>query len=519
MDIVIVGGGTAGWITALLASCRHPNHNITVIESSEIGVIGVGESTTGFITDLLLNEFYDLGCDINEFIIETGATLKYGIKHKGWTNDIDQSYFGPIDGSWTSSSSPDAMFCWGIKSLSRDDLVTTSRCGYWTAHRHSNYNINSKSFEIPTHAMHVDSHLVGLYFKKLTLKNNNSKYIDSEVLKVNLDKKTGNIKSLNLKNGRTIDGDFFIDCSGFHKVLMKEMPNTWISYQNNLPLNSAIPFQTDYKNDEMPDPYTTAWAQKNGWMWSVPLIDRKGNGYVFCDQFTTPDKAHEEIEMVLGKKINASRVLKFDAGRQENSWVKNCLAIGLSGAFLEPLEATSIHSSIVQARVFVFEYLKFTIEDTLNQGSINIYNKRMRNMYDDVKDFLVMHYMGGREDSEFWKYINTGEIQTEFVKNLLMMTKSKMPSTHDFPGYFGSAGWPLYSFVMAGLNLFDKEVAANELKLKLPFYGDLSPITANTYLELQEQWNSESKLCYSYKEFIEYIRDQRYKNGISDKKY
>jgi tryptophan halogenase len=519
MNIVIVGGGTAGWITALLAARRHPNHHITVVESSHIGVVGVGESTTGFITDLLLNNFYDLGCNINEFIAETGATLKFGIKHKGWTNDIDQHYIGPIDGSWTSASSPDAMFCWGVKSLEPKDLLTTARCGYWTEHGHSNFNINSQSFEIPAHAMHVDAYLVGKYFKKLTLKNPNTTYIDGEVIKVHLNAVSGNIQILDLKDGSSVNGDFFIDCSGFHKVLIKELPTKWISYQDNLPLNTAMPFLLDYEENEMPEPYTTAWAQKNGWMWQIPMMDRKGNGYVFCDKFTTPDKAVEEIETILGKKINPTKVIKFDAGRQEKAWVKNCVAIGLSSAFLEPLEATSIHSSIVQARIFIFEYLKPTLEDTLNPGSMNIHNQRVGKLYDDVKDFLVMHYMGNRNDSEFWKYIQTGETQTEFVKNLLSMAKSKIPSTHDFPGYFGSAGWPLYSYVMAGLGLLDKNVAANELNLELPAYGPLSPVTAQTYYDLQDQWRDEAKLCYSYNEFIRYFRDLRYKNGYSNKKY
>ncbi len=519
MNIVIVGGGTAGWITALLAAVRHPNHQITVIESSKIGVVGVGESTTGFFTNVLMNDFADLGCDINEFIIETGATLKYGIKHKGWTNNIDEAYIGPIDGSWTNASTPDPFFCWGVAHLDHDDLLTTSRCGYWTKHGLSNYDLNSKTFPNPTHAMHVDAHLVGKYFRKLALRKNNATHIDAVVTKVNLDSVTGNITSLNLDNDTTIKGDFFIDCSGFHKVLIKEMPTKWVSFQKNLPLNTAIPFLLDYDENETPEPYTTAWAQKNGWMWRIPLLDRRGNGYAFCDAFTTPDKAVEEIETILGKKINANKVIKFDSGRQESSWVKNCLAIGLSSAFLEPLEATSIHSSIVQARMFIFEYLKPTIEETLNTGSMNIHNNRVRKMYDDVKDFLVMHYMGGRDDSEFWKYIKTGVTQTEFVADLLAMIKTKVPTTHDFPGYFGSAGWPLYSYVMAGLHLIDKDLAKKELDLDLLGYGPLEPVTADTYYETVYQWHQEAAPWLSYKDFVKHFRDMRYNNGLSDKKY
>jgi tryptophan halogenase len=295
MKIVIVGGGTAGWITALMAAERHPHHDITVIESSKIGVVGVGESTTGFFTNVILNDFAEFGCDVNEFIVETGATLKYGIKHKGWTNNINEAYIGPIDGSWTNASSPDPFFCWGVANLDHNELLTTARCGYWTKHGLSNYDIKTKSFPTPTQAMHVDAHLVGKYFRKITLRRNNTRHIDAEVIKVNLDNITGNIKSVDLHDGSTIDGDFFIDCSGFHKVLIKQMPTKWLSYQNNLPLNTAIPFLTEYDDNEMPETYTTAWAQKNGWMWRIPLMDRRGNGYAFCDAYTTPDRAVEEI--------------------------------------------------------------------------------------------------------------------------------------------------------------------------------------------------------------------------------
>lgn len=519
MNIVIVGGGTAGWVTALIAARRHPNHNITVIESSTIGVVGVGESTTGRITDVLTNQFYDLGCNLEEFVEETGATLKYGIKHKGWTNNIDQYYIGPIDGSWTGNAVPDPLFNWGLNALSNDNLLSICRCGYLIKNGLSTFDKTDNMFKVPNQALHVDAHLVGKYFRKVTLRNNNARHIDGEVVKVALHPESGNITSVTLKDSTTVNGDLFIDCSGFHKVLAKELPYKWISYQENLPLNTAIPFLLDFDEGEIPAPYTTAWAQKNGWMWQIPLMDRKGNGYAFCDAFTTPDKAVEEIETILGKKINATRVIKFDSGRQESSWVKNCVTIGLSSAFLEPLEATSIHSTIVQAQNLVLEFIKPTIEETLNEGSIKIHNQRTRKMYDDVRDFLIVHYMGGRDDSEFWKHIKTGITKNEFVTDLLEMAKNKVPNVNDFPSYSGSAGWPLYSFVMAGLGLISKQAASNELEQELVGHGPLKMAAAQAYYDLQDQWVTEAQSNYSYADFIKYFRDLRYKNGFSDKKY
>jgi hypothetical protein len=247
MNIVIVGGGTAGWATALMATKRHPNHNITVIESTKIGIIGVGESTTGFLTDILVNHGADFGCDHDEFIIETGATLKYAIKHKGWTNNIDDYYIGPIDGSDTKEATPDALFAYGVAHLPPKQLVNASQCGYWIDKGMSNFEKYSNKFANYRHAMHVDAALVGKYFKKKCLVEQNAQHIDNEVVDVNLNEK-GFIKSVILKDGGTVEGDLFIDCSGFGRVLMKHMPgNKWISFQKNLPLNTGLPFQLKYR--------------------------------------------------------------------------------------------------------------------------------------------------------------------------------------------------------------------------------------------------------------------------------
>ena len=519
MNIIIVGGGTAGWITALMAAKRHPDHSVTLIESSKIGIIGVGESTTGTLTDMLFNLTYDYGCNLNDFILETGATLKYGIRHKGWTSDIDQSYFAPIDGSWTNNSSPDPLFNWAYSTLDHAKLPTASKCGFLTLNNLSNFNKFTNSFADARPALHVDAQKVGKYFQKICLGNKNAKHIDSEISKVNLNSTSGNIESVLLSNGDTVIGDIFIDCSGFHKVLIKELDPTWKSFGDKLPLNSAIPFWSQYDQGETPGPFTTAWAQKNGWMWQVPLMDRMGNGYVFSDAFTTAEKAQEEIETILGKPITVNKVIKFDPGRLDKMWIKNCVAVGLSAAFLEPLEATAIHSAIVQAKTFIFEYLKPTAEDTLNSGSRNIYNKRMGLLFDDLKEFIIMHYMGGRKDSEFWKYINSGVTNTDFVNNILEMSKSKMPSIHEFPTYPGGAGWALYSYILAGLGIAQKHVADGELNLNLVDHGPLRPVTAQTYYDLQDEWRREGQSYYSYNEFINYFRKLRYENGTSNIKY
>lgn len=517
MHIVVVGGGTAGWLAGLMISSRHPKHKVTVVESSKIGVIGVGESTTGLLTDILNNNIWDFGCNHEDFIIETGASLKYAIKHKNWTPNKDDYYIGPIDGSFTREHAPDIFFAYGLKNLTKKDLIKVSQTGSWIHKGKTDFNKYTKSFNNMTHAMHVDAHLVGQYFKKISLKKPNTNYIDAKVVDASLDEK-GFIKNIILEDGSKIEGDFFIDCTGFARLLISKMPgNNWISYQDNLPVNSAIPFHLEYEEGELPEPYTTAWAQDNGWMWQIPLIDRKGCGYVFCDKFTTPEQAQHEIETRLGKKINVQKVLKFNTGRQEKHWINNCVAIGLSTAFVEPLEATSIHSTVVMIKNLAFDYLQGTLEATINTGSVRRYNERAATMFDDFKHFLVMHYMGGRTDTEFWRYINSGATKTEYVDQLLEMSKHRLLNQHDFKRYYGSAGWPLYSYVIEGLNRLGNSVGKEALDLKLPGIDHFESAVENDYIKKQQDWNMELKDCYSWEEFVQYIRRIRKERGLSDR--
>lgn len=461
MNIVILGGGTAGWLAALFISKIKPEHSVTVIESSEIGIVGAGEGSTGLLTNVISNQIWNFGCDHAEFLRETGATLKYGIKHINWSGD-GTHYYGPIDGSVSFNSVPDAAFCYQFLK-NKKSLHEISEMGLLISKNFSHADRENRKIKDFSHALHFDAHKVGKYFKKLSMLAGVT-HIDSEVLDVKLTD-SGFIKSLVLKNQKEVDGDFFIDASGFKKMLVSRLNVSWKSYKENLPVNSAMPFLLDYDHDETPAPYTTAWAQSSGWMWQIPTMERKGCGYVFCDEFISADEAQEEIEKTLKKKIQPIRVLKFDTGRLENTWNKNCLAIGLCAAFAEPLEATSIHSTIVQISRFVFEFLKPSFDHTVNEFSVKQYNTFVNKMYDDFKDFLNLHYMAGREDSNFWRFIKNEDTKTDRVKQILEMSKHRVPSINDFDNYYGSAGWPLWSHVLAGTNNLSTEAVENELQL------------------------------------------------------
>jgi hypothetical protein len=170
----------------------------------------------------------------------------------------------------------------------------------------------------------------------------------------------------------------------------------------------------------------------------------------------------------------------------------------------------------VQARSFVFEYIKPTIEQTLNEGSRKIYNQRTRVLFDDVRDFINLHYMGGRDDSEFWRWVGTGATMTDFTANLIEMSKSRVPTGNDFPKYFGSAGWGLYSYILAGINKLDKNVALQEINFNMAPYGNVIQPTAENFYQLQEEWKTKMSTHYTYNEFITYFRNIRKDRGFSN---
>lgn len=504
MKIVIVGGGTAGWLAALMIHKIFPMHTVTVIESSAIGIVGAGEGSTGLLTDVINGKFFNFGCDMMEFLKETGASIKYGIHHRDW-HTVGQSYLAPLAGSPTSGNrSLDTTFALASELLP-NKMHQLHVCGLSMEHNLSPFNVNNFKFSDIGYALHFDAHDVGRYFKKIVLKDNRVTHIDDQITDVILNDQ-GEINSLKLKEHEEISADFFVDASGFAKVLMKKLNNPWISYRKNLPVNSAMPFLLKYEEDEVPEPWTTAWAQSSGWMWQIPIQKRKGCGYVFDDNFITPDQAQAEIEKTLNRKIEPIRILKFDTGRLENAWVKNCLSVGLSSAFAEPLEATSIHSTIVQLLDFVFEYLKSSKEETCNSYSVKMYNKKTARMYDDFKNFLNIHYMGGRTDSEFWKFIASRETQTEQTKTLIEMSKVKCPSNSNFNQYMGSADWGLYSYVMFGNKLISSDVLTKELE----FLETVSPGIKKYAKYVLDSYTLENltKIKYNmnYKNFINFLR-------------
>jgi tryptophan halogenase len=450
MNIVIVGGGTAGWIAAFYILKTKPEYNITVIESSTIDIIGAGEGGTHILGSILNNTEIDYGIDIKEFIKEADATFKQGVRHENWSR-TDSHYFNPLDLNFSDDSSIDDRLAYLIAN--GQPITPVSNLGMFIDQDKCLIKQDESGLApIDGFSYHFDGNKVGQFFKRKVLSMGGT-VVDAIVQNV-VHNNTGGISSISLSNDTTIHGDFFIDCSGFARVLIKQVGSKWISYSDHLLMNSALPFILEYEPPVWPKPITLSRAMNAGWMWQIPTAERFGCGYVFCDKFITFEQAQKEIEILIGKKITPIKQIKFDSGRLDRPWNKNCLSLGLASAFVEPLEATSIHASTIQIKKFV-EHI-----DNNNQDQ---YNLEIGRMYDEIKDFIVLHYLGGKTGTAFWDYINTHDIATDFVKRIINITKTRLLTKNDIPNKENSIGYQAWNQILTGLGFISKDVAKQHL--------------------------------------------------------
>jgi len=448
MKIVIVGGGTAGWMAALTFARAQPGkHKVVLVESDSIPIVGAGEGSTRLLHDFLYNVWFDTGIDQKQFFEHANATHKSGIKHVNWTGD-GSSYFAPLDGSSTNGLVPDVEFC--LQLMHDPDHL----------HRASQLGRNWEKGIWGSGSYHFDAFKVGDYFSKIAIESGVEKIVNT-VWGVNVDQETNTIKRLVCENGEEIEGDFFVDCTGFKRTLCGAMDMKWKSYKENLPVDSAIAFRMPIEPNY--ERLTTATAMNNGWCWKIPTAERYGCGYVYSSDFCTKEQAHEEIRQLYGD-VKIQREFQFNSGRSEELWKGNCLALGLAAAFSEPLEATSIHCTIMQTVVFALEYLKDDSKDTILPQRIEKYNSHMAKLYDDMRDFLVVHYMGGRTDTEFWRHITAGNTLTPGAEYVLDVAKNQVPSALTIDHYFGCAGSALYNWVLAGIGKIDSDTARKTLE-------------------------------------------------------
>lgn len=464
--LVVVGGGTAGWLTAMMlqrhATMKKLDLQITVVESSKIPTVGVGEGTTAAFRQMIL----ELGVDEAAFIRETGATIKFGIRHKEWLRK-GHSYDGPIDDPNLLVTTPTLKASEQASALDVYAVSTGRRVGELHLFQElidrgkGPFGVDADGVSLiqagpSEHAMHFDQARVGIFLRDMS---KGLIHVDAEVAGARKDPQTGDIEALITTDGREIEGDLFFDCTGFRrKLIVGEMGGQWVSYAANLPVNRALPFWLDHKPGAEIDGFTLAWAQEAGWMWGIPTQDRIGCGYVYCDQFKTPDQAQEEIERQLGHKIEPRGDIRFVSGRLDRVWIGNCIAIGLASSFLEPLEATSIHGTVVQVMMLRELYFQPGPVDLAKARAA--YNELAARQLGDFRTFVNMHYRGQRQEP-FWEYVRQECLHDE-TRAFLEAWKTRMPQRHHFnvlPWNVPHVHEQLYYPVADGLGHLDRAVA------------------------------------------------------------
>ena len=413
MNIIIVGGGTAGWISAFLFAKKQPAHKYTVIESSLIPIIGVGEGVTGQFTEMFNDP--ELELDEFEFIQETWALPKYGIEFSGWTPE-QTTFYSPIEGSITSDMPVD-LFLYNTIYQNKDIGLASISGHYYKENKVPWFVKNGNLHWHGGKAYHIDAYKVSEYFKKKAIAAGVT-HIDAKVVDINV--VDNNITSIVLDNNITHTGDFFVDCSGFSKILMSKLNNKWIDVSEHLPANSALLFSViDDKTEKFS--YTKAVALKHGWVFEIPTRKKIGRGYIFSNKFCTEEEVVADLTDHYGP-IEQIKVLKFSTGRYEQAWVGNCLTVGLSANFVEPLQATSLHVSMCQLGVFIRDCL--TPTSIINEAKAE-YNEFFNKICNDLLDFVHATYMGGRTDSAFWEYMTNKSSPSTNLKTILEKAKQR----------------------------------------------------------------------------------------------
>jgi tryptophan 7-halogenase len=397
-NLVIVGGGTAGWMTAaLLTRFLDDRYTVTVVESDEIGTVGVGEATI----PMLRNVNRALGFDEAEFVAATCGTFKLGIEFDGWLRPGERYIhaFGnigrglgllPFHHYWLRAASegragpladhsPCAQAAWSHRFAPPSEPATGAAANLaW--------------------AYHFDAGLYAKFLRRFA-EANGARRVEGRITEVGKDPESGHISDLLLGSGGRVAGDFFVDCSGFAALLSgKALDVPFDDWSHWLACDRAIAVPSTAASPTLP--YTRSIAGAAGWQWRIPLQHRTGNGHVFCSDFLSDDEAAAVLLGTLEGKVTAEpRVLRFTTGMRREPWRGNCVAIGLAAGFMEPLESTSIH--LVQSAVD--RLLKFLPGDGIAPADVAEYNRQTRLEWEGIRDFLILHYHRNERSEPFWR--------------------------------------------------------------------------------------------------------------------
>jgi len=467
--IVVVGGGSAGWLAAaclnrMLNRYRPGQVDVTVIESDDDGTIGAGEATIPSLVQMLKT----LGADEREFMRATHATFMHGSRFVNWLDEPavrPGSFYHlhdrpqPVDGVdlaqvWLSNPelSPHREYACAVS-------VQATLCERMRSPKLA----TSRAFEAPvSYAYHVDSVLLGRYLRDLALSRGVRRIADTvaEVVK----DEAGGVRALRTVGGAEVAGDFYVDCSGI--VVQGALNEPFLSYGASLACDRVVAISTPIGEDVRLKPCTTATALSSGWTWDIQLSTHRSTGYVYSSAFIPDDEAERELRAFIGPAANAAAAHRnaMRSGRNRNLWVGNCLAAGPAGGCIEPLESTGIHLVETGLRLFV-DYLP---QRAIDPVVVSRYNEHMASVYDEVMEFLVMHYcLTRREDTAFWRACRHEAVVPARLREDLQMWQQRLPSRFDRSRVLRSFGHESCQYLLAGMDRLPP--------IRSPYEGYLSP--------------------------------------------
>ncbi|MGW7418196.1 tryptophan halogenase family protein [Streptomyces sp. NPDC054863] len=488
--VVIVGGGTAGWMTASYFKAAFGDRiDITLVESGNVGSVGVGEATFSDIRHF----FEFLGLKEKDWMPACNATYKLAVRFENW-REKGHYFYHPFEQMRSVNGFP--LTDWWLKEgptdrFDKDCFVMASVIDAGLSPRRLDGTLIDQPFDEGAdemqgltmsehqgktqfpYAYHFEASLLAKYLTKYSVERG-VKHIIDDVNKVDLDE-LGYISGVNTAEHGDLTGDLFIDCTGFRGVLVnKALEEPFISYQDTLPNDSAVALQVPMDMEKRGiRPCTTATAQDAGWIWTIPLMGRVGTGYVYAKDYLSPEDAERTLREFVGPAANdvEANHIKMRIGRTRNSWVKNCVAIGLSSGFVEPLESTGIffiHHAIEQL-------VKNFPADDWDPTHRDRYNDSVAHVMDGVREFLVMHYLGAkRNDTQYWRDTKTRKIpdglaeRIEKWKTQLPDSETVFPYYHGLPPYsyqcilLGTGGFELKPSPALGLS--DSSAAQREFE-------------------------------------------------------
>ena len=408
--IVIVGGGSAGWMTAAAfgRALAGQDRTITLVESEAIGTVGVGEATVPPIHEF--NRY--LRIEPADFLRATNGTIKLGIRFDGW-GGLDNAYFHPFGYLGIEMAGVHFHHHW-LRHLAAGGDPDHGPYNLETMAARSGRFAPATRHGLVHHAVHFDAAAYARYLRTYA-EDKGVVRMEGKVADVLLDPEDGYVEALTLDDGRIIEGDLFIDCSGFRGLLIEGALQTGYTDWNHwLPCDSAVAMPAERRGD--PPPYTRSIAREAGWQWRIPLQHRDGNGYVYSSAHLGHEDAEADLRANLpGAPLADANRLRFTAGHRKAIWNRNCVAIGLAGGFLEPLESTSIH--LIQTTII--RLLALLPRDGFDPHVTNRFNRDALHEYEVIRDFVIAHYaLAGRDDTPFWRDVAAAGVPDSLAERI-----------------------------------------------------------------------------------------------------